>query len=201
MFKILVRVHIPGDADYNVNAAQIELSDKDIKRIFQLSKKAGFRDTVNTYDYSPELGWTELNLEDNDLNKGTTLSYRNIDKLPKKESKEPRVFVYETDARKDCVQLYVNDTDFWWEGHFKHTNNTWSTSPIPLTFLPKIVTSSQNQKSDLNMTPEQMNAIHEKIASGINHGLNAREIVTTFNRHITKAQLVRVIWELMERKH
>jgi hypothetical protein len=49
------------------------------------------------------------------------------------------------------------------------------------------------------MTADQMNAIHEKIAAGINHGLNANEIVDTFQRHITKAQLVRVIWELIDR--
>ena len=49
------------------------------------------------------------------------------------------------------------------------------------------------------MTVEQMNAIHEKIAQGANHGLNAHEIEATFNRHVTKAQLIRCIVELIQR--
>jgi hypothetical protein len=206
--KLLVRIHVTGDNDNGVNAAEVELNDSAIKHIFQLSKKAGNNNTISEFDYSPELGWTELNLEDNDLDKGYTLAYRDLDRLPSGEvkgtkNKKPKVFVFETDARKDCVMLNVNDTDFWWEGYFKHTDIKWDTSPIPLSFLYlKVkVKSAPKKKSDLNMTAAEMNAIHEKIAAGINQGLNAREIVDTFQRHITKAQLVRVIWELLERSH
>jgi hypothetical protein len=49
------------------------------------------------------------------------------------------------------------------------------------------------------MTTAEMNAIHEKIAQGIAHGLNAREIDRTFQRHVTKAQLIRCMIELIER--
>lgn len=194
MYNILVRVHNDG---LNVNAAKIELN---VLNIFQLSRKAGKNNTISEWDYSPELGTTEINLEDNTLNKGYTLPYRNLNKLPKSESKLV-AFTLEKDARIDCPQLFVNDTDFWWEGYFKHTNTKWDTSMIPLTFLKKKLNRKpKNQKSDLNMTPEQMNAIHEKIACGMNHGLNAHEIVDTFNRHITKAQLVRVIVEHIYRE-
>ena len=94
-------------------------------------------------------------------------------------------------------------TDFWWEGYFKHTSVSWETSQIPLSFLPQSlnVKPTPKKKSDLNMTAEQMNAIHNKIASGMNHGLNAREIVDTLNKDTTKAQLVRCIWELIERSN
>ena len=198
MYNILVRVHNDG---LNVNAAKVELNDKDVLNIFQLSRIAGKNNTISDlWDYSPELGTTEINLEEYTLNKGYTLPYRNLNKLPKSESKLI-AFTPEKDARIDCPQLYVNDTDFWWEGYFKHTNIKWDTSMIPLTFLKeKLNRKPKKQKSDLFQTPEQMNAIHKKIAAGMNHGLNAQEIVDTFNRHITKAQLVRVIMEHIDRE-
>jgi hypothetical protein len=198
--KLLVKVRIANDYDDDVNAALIELNDAAIRSIFKLSRKAGKHSTISNYDYSPELGNTDLNLEDNDLNEGTTLAYRNLDKLLLKELKL-EAFKINPDARKDGVSINVNDIDFWWEGYFKHTSIKWETSMIPLSFLPQKlnVKSTPKKKSDLNMTADQMNAIHEKIAAGINHGLNANEIVDTFNRHITKAQLVRVIWELIDR--
>jgi hypothetical protein len=204
--KILVGVHVASDYDAGVNAAQIELNDTAIKHILKLSKKAGKNNTISEYDYSPELGNTELNLEDNDLDKGYTLAYRDLDRLPSGEvkgakNKRPKVFVFESDARKDCVALNVNDTEFWWDGYFKHTEVKWATSAIPLIFLPNKLIPAPKNKSDQSMTTEQMNALHEKIAAGMNQGLNALEIMDTFNRHITKAQLVRVIMELIERKH
>jgi hypothetical protein len=200
--NILVRVLVASDYDAGVNAAKIELNDAAIKHILQLSKKAGKNNTISEFDYSPELGTTDIDLEDNDLDNGSTLSYRDIDKLSDEESQQA-VFGLSEDARKDCVSLNVNDTDFWWDGYLKHSEIKWDTSLIPLSFLPQElnVKPTPKKKSDLNMTTEQINAIHEKIARGINHGLNAREIVDTFQRHITKAQLVRVIWELIERGH
>ena len=102
------------------------------------------------------------------------------------------------------VELHVDKTDFYFEGVFKHTDTHWETRLIPLTFLiPNINLATKKKhnlkKPDLDMTVKQMNFIHEKIAQGANHGLNAHEIEATFNRHVTKAQFIHCIVELIQR--
>ena len=118
---------------------------------------------------------------------------------------QQKVFASLEDVRIDVSQLNVDEHDFWWEGYFKHTDIRWTTNLIPLDFLPQKLRpqsgKSQTAKPDLEMTAEQMNAIHEKIAAGIAAGLNAREIEATFQRHVTKAQLIRCMMELLERNH
>jgi hypothetical protein len=129
---------------------------------------------------------------------------KDLAKLTEEESQQA-VFGALPEGRSELVMLHVDGTDFWWEGVFKHTDVHWETRMIPLSFLPQPTAAAKKVQSgslpDLNMTAEQMNAIHEKIAAGMNHGLNAREIERTFNQHITKAQLVRIIMELIERNH
>jgi hypothetical protein len=200
---ILVGVHVVGDWDDGINVAKISLDEAAIKCIFQLSKGAG-KNTLSCYDYSPELGTTDLDLDNNGP------QYRDLSKLSEEERNlisDGCLVFKDAETRKDCVQLYVNDTDFWWTGLFKHTEIAWETALIPLAFLPQEFRATPAKKvqsgslPDLNMTAEEMNAIHEKIAAGINQGLNAREIDATFQRHVTKAQLIRLLMEHIERNH
>lgn len=189
---ILVGVHIAGDYNPGINAAKISLDDSRIKEIYKLSRRAKRGEIITTYDSTPDLGTSDLDLEDQQV--------KDIAKLSEEESQQAVFGALPSEGRSELITLHVDGTDFWWEGVFKHTDVHWETRTISLSLLPEIK-ATPKKKSDLDMTPEQMNAIHEKISAGINSGLNAQEIVDTFNRHITKAQLVRVIWELLERSH
>lgn len=185
---ILVGVHVGANWPNNVNCAKISLDDAAIKNILRLAKKAGENRTI-IYDHTPELGWTEL-----DMDTADDTSYRNFQEAE---------FVL-MDQRSDVVELHVDGTDFWWEGLFKHTDTHWETRMIPLSFLPQPKVESGKKLQDLQLldvelTAEGMNAIHNKIATGMAQGLNAREIDATFQRHVTKAQLIRCIVELIER--
>ena len=206
--NILVQVHINNDwDDSGVQCAKISLDEAGIKRIFRLAQKAGEQHTIQEFDYTPDFGTSELDLDNMDGH------YWDIDKLaetnPLPEGvDQQKVFASLEDVRIDVSQLNVDHHDFWWEGCFKHTDVRWTTNLIPLDFLPQEfrqsgskATTPPAQSADLNMTAEQMNAIHEKIAAGMAHGLNAREIVATFNKKVTLAQLVRVIMEHIERDH
>jgi hypothetical protein len=195
MMNILVEIYIGSEwNDAGVNCAKVSLRDSDIKRIFQLSKKAGKFQTIQEYDCSPELGTTEIDCL------GEVGSHY-LDMASLKGDPENGIFTHK-DSRIDCVQLHVDRTSFWWEGCFKHTDVRWSTRIIPLTFLPKGKKRAKaTTAKPAPMTTEQMNAIHEKIARGYSHGLNASEIEKTFQRHVTKAQLIRCIIELIERSH
>lgn len=196
---ILVEVHINNDFDSSgITCAKISLDDMAIKHIFRLARKAGNSQTIQEFDYTPELGKSDINFEQME---GT---YWDIEKLKKSNPNyELEIFTPVEDVRMDCVQLNVDNDDFWWEGCFKNTDVHWTTRMIPLDFLPQELKpqsgKSQTAKPDLEMTTAELNAIHEKIAAGIAAGLNAREIDATFQRHVTKAQLVRVIMELIYR--
>ena len=208
--NILVDVHINNDFDDSgITCAQISLDDKVIKRIFRLAKKAGKHQTIQEFDfYTPTLGATEIDFS---AFKGQHY-YLDMEKFPALIQAEKYPPLKDTeifepkDARIDACHLNVDKYEFWWEGVFKHSDIRWCTQLIPLSFLPKPAQSGTTQtegpaKPDLEMTAEQMNTIHEKIASGMSHGLNAREIEATFNRHVTKAQLVRCMMELLEMNH
>lgn len=200
---ILVGIHISGDfmgGEYT--CAKISLDDKDIKHIFQLSSKSKNHQTISEYGHygSCELGDSDLDLEQPDR------FYLDIAKLSDEESQQAVFMGVQEGAKVDVLQLCVDGEDFWFEGQFKHTDIHWETRMIPLAFLPQNLRPAARQsgstpKADLNMTAEQMNAIHEKIAQGVSNGLNAREIEATFNRHVTKAQLIRCMIELIERNH
>jgi hypothetical protein len=195
---ILVGIHCGSDFN-EVNAAKVSLDETLINRIHILSRRAG-TGTISEFCNVPELGMSDLDLENSppmDMSKITEISSK-------------AMFEAKEDVRTEIVELHVDKTDFWWEGVYKHTDIHWETRMIPLSILPKptakkVESGSHDQLirlasiPDLNMTVEQMNAIHEKIAQGMNHGLNAREIDRTFNRHVTKAQLIRCIMELIER--
>jgi len=215
---ILVGVHIAGDWDPGINAAKISLDDASIKRILKLSRRVRTGEILTAFDSTPELGTSDLNL---DCDNGS--QYRDIAKLSDEETQQAVFEARVNEGRSEIVTLYVDGTDFWWGGVFKHTNVPWETRMIPLSFLP--VTKAQikalqnaspfeadrtgylsgmlqsGSLPDLNMTAEEMNAIHEKIAQGMSHGLNAREIDRTFQRHVTKAQLIRLLMEHIERNH
>jgi hypothetical protein len=218
---ILVGVHIAGDYNPGINAAKISLDDKAIKHILRASK-ASAKDGLNrsTFDNSPELGTSDLDLESDSGNQ-----YRDIAKLTDEKSQQALFGALPSEGQSEIVELHMDGTDFWWEGVFKHTDVHWETRMIPLSFLPQPITKKHiaalqdampfeadrtgylsgmvqsGSLPDLNMTAEEMNAIHEKIASGMSHGLNAREIDRTFQRHVTKAQLIRLLMEHIERNH
>jgi hypothetical protein len=206
--NILVGIHIGSDwNDGGFNCARLSLDDKAIKHIFRLARQAKNGQTVTEFDYTPELGTTELDLE-SDRKNG---QYRDISQYDSLRLIQDNTFKAPADdsndaPRIDVCQLHVDKDDFWWEGRFKHTDVVWETRMIPLSFLPqelrpapRPVQSGSTPKADLNMTTEEMNAIHERIAQGISNGLNAREIEATFQRHVTKAQLIRCMIELIER--
>ena len=196
---LLVKVIIGGEYNSHISAAKISLDDALINEIFKLSRRATRGKISTVYDSTPSLGTSDLDLENHPIKDLATLT---------EEESQQVVFKKDDEVRMEFIELHVDSTDFWWEGAFKHTNSPWETEQIPLSLLPKLAESKPQTKKiqsgslpDLNMTAEQMNAIHEKIACGMNHGLNAREIDVTFQRHVTKAQLIRVIMELLERNH
>ena len=196
--NILVEVHVNNDFDDSgITCAKISLDDKAIKHIFQLAKKAGKDHTLQEFNYTPDFGKSDLDFQQ------MVGHYWDIEKLEESFDANDKVFIPLEDVRIDIPQLNVDHHDFWWEGCFKNTDVRWSTRMIPLSSLPQELRSGSPKAAqpDLNMTAEQMNAIHEKIASGISHGLNAREIEATFNKKVTKAQLVRCMMELIERNH
>lgn len=191
--NILVGIHVSGDYNPGIKAAQITLDDPLISEIFKLSKRAKRGQIISAYDSTPVLGTSDIDLENNPVKDIADLSAMMGD---------TEIFCGSKEGRSELVMLFVDGEDFWWEGVFKHTNTHWETRMIPLSFLPQpVVKVESGSLPDLNMTPEQMNAIHEKIARGISHGLNAREIEATFQRHVTKAQLIRCMMELIERSH
>jgi hypothetical protein len=187
---ILVGLHIGSDwNDAGINSALITLDNKAIKHILKLAKRAKDGQTVLEYDYTPELGTSQVDLQNES-------SYRDVAVLSAMMGDNEVFTSKQSDdnddpIRTECVQLHVDKTDFWWEGLFKHTDVHWETRMIPLSFLPQ----------DLKPVEKDMNAIHEKIAAGMNSGLNAREIEATFHRHVTKAQLIRCLCELIERRY
>lgn len=194
---LVVGIHVSGDADFGINAAKISLDDSRIKDILKMAKRARRPGEILTaYDGTPDLGTSDLDLENDQI--------RNLTELTEEESQQA-VFGLSDEGRSELVMIYIDGKEFWWEGVFKHTDIRWETRSIPLSILPqepkKVRAKTTTPKSDLNMTPEQMNSIHEKIARGISNGLNAREIEKTFNRHVTKAQLIRCLMELIERTH
>jgi hypothetical protein len=203
---ILVGIHIASDwNDGKFNCARISLDDKAIKHIFKLARLANKGRSITEFDYTPELGTTELNLESDHGGQ-----YRDISDMTKVSRKVyQRTFTAPADdsndaPRIDVCQLHVDSTDFWFEGRFKHTDVIWETRMIPLSFLPQQLRPAARQVQsgkDLNMTTQEMKAIHEKIAQGIARGLNAHEIDRTFQRHVTKVQLIRCMIELIERSH
>jgi hypothetical protein len=201
IMDILVGIHIGSDwNDGGFNCARLSLDDKAIKHIFTLAGKAK-KGYIAEFDYTPELGTTQVDLSVDD-------PYRNIADLPSTMGDNE---VFKTPAedsndapRIDISELHVDKDDFWFEGVFKHTDVHWETRMIPLSFLPQELRPEARKvqsgnTTDLNMTTEEMNAIHEKIAQGVSNGLNAREIEATFQRHVTKAQLIRCMIELIER--
>jgi hypothetical protein len=199
---ILVGLHIGSDwNDAGINSALITLDNKAIKHILKLAKRAKDGQTVLEYDYTPELGTSQVDLQNES-------PYRNVADLSAMMG-DTEVFTSKQSEdndepiRTECVQLHVDKTDFWWEGMFKHTDVRWETRMIPLSFLPQDLRpkkSVSKPKADLNMTSQRINDIKVKIAAGISQGLNVCEIEATFNRHVTKAQLIRVIWDLIERQ-
>ena len=205
--NILVQVHVNNDFDDSgIQCAKISLDEAGIKKIFRLAKKAGKDHTIQEFDYTPDFGTSELDLDNMEGH------YWDADILEEDYASAGvttlanlKIFTQLEDVRIDVAQLNVDQHDFWWEGVFKHTDIRWTTNLIPLDFLPQDLRQSGSKATtpaaDLNMTAEQMNALHEKIASGMSHGLNAREIVTSFNKHVTMAQLVRVIMEHIDREH
>jgi len=189
---ILVGIHCGSDFNEGVEAAKISLDETLINRIHILSRRAG-RGIVSEFCNVPELGTSDLDLENSPpMDMSKIKANENIGKI----------FEAKDDVRSEVVELKVDKTDFWWEGVFKHTDIHWETRMIPLSILPPQAKKVESgDLPDLNMTAQKMNDIHVKIAAGMNHGLNAREIDRTFQRHVTKAQLIRVIMELLERDH
>ena len=196
---LLVKVQVDGDYNSHITAAKISLDDAAIRHIQRAARDC--RDGLNrsTFDSTPELGTSDLDMENDPI--------KNLATLTEEESIQA-VFGQDAEVRTEVVELHIDKTDFWWEGVFKHTNVHWETKQIPVSLLPQITepkpVARKIQSGDLPetlMTAEEMNAIHEKIARGVSHGLNALEIERTFQRHVTKAQLIRCMIELIERSH
>jgi hypothetical protein len=197
---ILVGIHIGSDwNDGGFNCAKLSLDDKAIKHIFRLARQAKKGQTITQFDYTPELGTTELDLE-------RDFQYRDLAKLSEAESQQT-VFTAPADdssdaPRIDVSELHVDNDDFRFEGRFKGTDVVWETRMIPLSFLPQELRPAARQvqsgrKEYKPMIPAETNALTERIAQGIAHGLNAREIVSSFNRHVTLEQLVLCIHDLL----
>jgi hypothetical protein len=195
--NLLAGIHIGSDwNDAGINAVQINLDDNAIKHILKLAKRVKEGQTVVEYDYSPELGTSQVDLQNE-------CPYCNIADLSSMMGDNEVFTSKQSDNNKDpirteCVQIHIDSTDFWWEGMFKHTDISWETRMIPLSFLPQDLKPASKPKADLNMTSQKINDIKVKIAAGMSQGLNVREIDDTFQRHVTRAQLIRVIWDLIE---
>lgn len=196
--NILVGIHIGSDwNDGGINCAKIDLTDAAIESIFKLAKKAKKGRTIVEYNYTPELGTSYVDLQNES-------PYRNIaDLSPMMGDNE--VFTSkqsddnEDPIRTDCVQLHIDSTDFWWEGMFKHTDIHWETRMIPLNFLPQPKSKVSLVKPEVELTETGINNILEKISTGVSGGLNSREIDShILQRHVTKAELIRCITHLLE---
>jgi hypothetical protein len=196
--ELLVKVHVGGDYNSHITAAMVSPGDDAIRHIQRASRDC--RDGLNrsTFDNTPDLGTSDLDLENDTVKNLATLT---------EEELQQTVFGKDEEVRTEIVELHIDKTDFWWEGVFKHTNVHWETALIPVSLLPQLAEPKPMARiesgslPDLNMTAEEMNAIHKKIAQGMNHGLNAREIDRTFQWHVTKAQLIKLLMEHIERNH
>ena len=203
--KILVQVYIEGDFITKIDSALIDLNDAAIKNIFKQSRKVKSGQTFVEWDGTPELGKSEI-WNNNDTNEELDITttydanYYNYDRLPKVFNGQP-TFEEITEDSVDTVELNVDSTDFWWSGVFKHTTCRWETRMIPIKFLPQeLGARTTTPKAVQAITTAQLNAVHKAIEAGMEKGLNAREIESTLLKIATKAQLVTVIIELLERK-
>jgi hypothetical protein len=201
---ILVKVHVGGDYNSHITAAKVSLDEAAIKHIQRAARDCA-KDGLNrsTWDNSPELGTSDLDLEINPIMDMASLADPKSWGLG-----QVTLFKRDEEIRTEIVELHFDSTDFWWEGVFKHTDTHWETAIIPVSLLPQLTdpkpvpkTIESGSLPETLMTADEMNAIHEKIAQGMNHGLNAREIDATFQRHVTKAQLIRLLMEHIERNH
>ena len=206
--NILVGIHINGDytPDSELNCVNIILDDAAIKDIFKISNKAvKAKGTISQFDYRPKLGKTFV-----DAIAHETEPYIDVDKTDLSDMMgDNEIFFELPQVRSDVIQLHVNDTDFWWEGMFKHTYVHWETRMIPLAFLPQELRPPARHQSgksqtaltrpEVELTAAGIDALLEKISRGIAQGLNSREIDDQFNRHVTKAQLIRCITHLLEK--
>jgi len=195
MLNLLVGVHIGGDYNPGIDAAQISLDNDSIKHILQLSRQTKPGQLITEFNSIPELGTSDLDTENEPI--------RNLDEISEIDAHQG-VFgsLMGEEGRSEIMTLVVDKTHFWWEGVFKHTDVHWETKQIPLNILPKVLrpTKQSGSTTPKELTPEQRSAIREKIAAGRNAGLTALEIDRTFQRHVTKAHYVEIILELIERK-
>lgn len=191
--NILVQVYIMDEWCDDVNMASISLDDAAIKHIRQLSKKAK-RTRISEWDSTPELG----NFIDSD---GCPCPedefFAEIPYLSQTPEEIPKVFKVNEDFRTDVCELHVDGEDFWYSGHIKHTDTVWETKMIPVSFLPQTEPKIKpaKPKADLNLSLEDRVTILEKIAAGVNSGLNDREIAEVSLKGVSKAHLVACIRE------
>jgi hypothetical protein len=185
--EILVAIHA---SDSPATCALIFLEDKEIRNIIRMSKRADKHGHASTFDYSPALGNTEVDLSD--------VPYRNVTDLSSMMG-DNEIFTEDPSIRKDAVELHVSQTEFWWSGYFKHTDIQWETNLIPLSLLPQRAARQSGRKEYSPLPQEKSNEIIEKIARGCAHGLNAREITQSFQRHVTLEQLVQCVIDSLQK--
>ena len=176
--EIIVRVNC---VDNDISAAKILINDKDAKHIRSLSRKAGESGTMKEWNGYPEFGSSSLDLENDPVRL-----------LEDTVEDEEDPFKEDTNIRVDCTELNVDSDHFWWSGNLKHSDIQWETVQIPLECLP-LPEPKPSLVKDLNQTPEQRTEILTAIFTGVNHGLNYREVTKTLPKWVTKAHLVALI--------
>lgn len=183
---LLVQVYIANEWCNDANCARILLTNDLVKQIFTLHKRAGKHNTTKTWEYSPELGNTEV-----DLN---IFSYRNMADLSSMMG-DSKIFKENPDCRIDAVELNVDSSHFWWSGRFKHSDIDWETRQIPLNFIPKEMRPKSRPKNISKLSDRQFQEILAISQSGAISTDPGSEI-----KKFTKDQLYQTIKKILTYK-
>jgi len=132
--ELLVGVHVQGDWNPGIDAAQISLYDKLIQNIQELAKRARPGEIISAFESSPNLGTSDLDLENQQVIV--------LEELSEEESQQAVFGELMDEGRSEICELHVDKTDFWWSGVFKHTDVHWETRIIPLSILPRVASKA-----------------------------------------------------------
>lgn len=183
---LLISACPDSEWDNSFNCVRIYLDENLIKRIFRLSRKAGKNNTVTEFESSPVPGNTTIDFTD--------YNYRNIEDLSSMMG-DDEIFKENTEVSVDVLELYVDNTDFWWTGQFKHSGGGWRTRMIPLSILPQELRIIPPKKTPQELSPQQIEEILTIARSGIEPLTPGTEIP----KHITRAHLFQVIKLLLKK--
>lgn len=179
---LLVKVYIPDEWCDEANCARVVLTERLVRQIFILHRKAGKKDTAKTYECSPELGNSEVDLE--------KCYYRNMSDF---SSMMGNSVVFVKNSRVDYIELNVDSSHFWWSGRFKFSDTYWETGPIPLDFIPEEMKPKVRPKKYTQLSDQQLQEIMAIARSGAVSTDRGSEV-----KKFTKDQLYQAIKKILK---